>query len=405
MLGKNNKIVVVDDSKVICHQLEFILSTVGAELVFFSSSKEALAYLTEHDDISMLITDWIMPELEGPELIKAVKELEHHKLTYIMMMTGLNESSFLVKGLDLGADDFIGKPVVPEELVAKVKSGNRIQALKNELLEKNMALNNAIEHMKADLQAGAQMSMKLLPSEDLSVEGIEMGSFFKPCEYVGGDLFGYQKVTREALVFYQIDVAGHGIPAALMSFSLGHEMSKNNLFSNTIIQYERADARPEINGVEQAVAAINQSSLSHINMDTYFTMTYGSIDISTGLVKYCQAGHPPMILLSTTDQKATQHGAGGFPVGIMIDAAYEQQQLQMEQDDILFIFSDGILEAENEAGEIFGAERLCELIVDGSQQDYSIKQLLEFLYQHVVDWSKADKLDDDVTMIAFQWNG
>lgn len=405
MLGNENKIVVVDDSKVICHQLEFILSSIDAELVFFHSSRKALSYLTEHHDVTMLITDWVMPELEGPELITAVKELDNHKLTYIMLMTGLNESSFLVKGLDLGADDFIGKPVVPEELVAKVNSGIRIQALKNELLDKNRALNTAIEHMKADLQAGAQMSMKLLPDEDLSIEGVTMGSFFRPCEYVGGDLYGYHQVTREALVFYQIDVAGHGIPAALMSFSLGHEMSKNNLFANTIIDYHNADIRPEINHVNRAVAAINQSSLSHINMDTYFTMTYGSIDIVTGQVKYCQAGHPPMILFSAEQKQATQHGEGGFPVGIIIDAEYDQQQLQMAKQDILFIFSDGILEAENIEGEIFGAERLCQLIVEGTEQDYTIKQLLAFLYEHVVDWSKADKLDDDVTMIAFQWNG
>jgi len=396
------KIVIVDDEVIIHQQLKIILKSLDAELIFFSDGSKALAYITEQDDIDMLITDWLMPTMDGPELISKVKTLDNQKYTYIMLLTNLRDKESLVTGISVGADDFLYKPIIKEEIVAKISAGMRVQRLKYELKEKNEDLTSALNHIKDDLKAAAKLSMTILPSSDLKLQSVELGALFKPCEYVGGDLYGFKKITRDSLAFFQIDVAGHGIPSALFSFSLGHELSQAELFSNEIIDYEQINEKPEVKQVDRAVTAINQNSFAH-NSDMYFTMTYGVLNTETGTVKYCQAGHPPLIHFCTETGVAKLHGVGGFPVGIMIDAVFEEQELQMQKGDRLFVFSDGIPEAENELGEFWGEEKLCRIIESGKEK--TIRDLLDYIYQQVISWSKGEKLSDDVTIIGFQWTG
>jgi len=396
------KIVLVDDELIVRHQLKIILKGINADLIFFASAQEALNYLLENNDVAMLVTDWLMPDMDGPELITKVRALAQHKYLYIMLLTNLREKESLVLGIEVGADDFLHKPIVPEEIFAKISAGIRLQALKNELKERNERLSEALTHIKEDLQAAAQLNATILPKDSLAVDSIKMSVLHEPCEYVGGDLYGYKKITNDSFAFFQIDVAGHGIPSALLSFSLGHELSKAQLFSDTIIECDLVGIKPQVLNVERAVTAINKNSF-HISSDMYFTMTYGVLNVETGLLKYCQAGHPPLILFSDETGEAETHGEGGFPVGIMIDADYEEQELYMQKNDRLFVFSDGIPEAENQQGEFFGEVRLCRLIEEG--KELTIKDLLNRIYQQVLDWSEDKKLGDDITIIGFQWTG
>jgi len=396
------KIVLVDDELIVRHQLKIVLKDINAELVFFATAQEALHYLIENNDVAMLVTDWLMLDMDGPELIAQVRKLTQHKYLYIVLLTNLREKESLVLGINVGADDFLHKPIVAEEIRAKISAGIRLQALKEELKERNERLSEALDHIKEDLKAAAQLNATILPKSDLDIDSIKMSVLHKPCEYVGGDLYGFNKITNDSFAFFQIDVAGHGIPSALLSFSLGHELSKARLFADIIIECDLVGLKPQVLNVDRAVTAINQSSF-HISSDMYFTMTYGVLNTDTGLLKYCQAGHPPLIHFSDKTGGAEIHGEGGFPVGIMIDAVYEEQELYLKKNDRLFVFSDGIPEAENLQGEFFGEVRLCRLIEEG--KDLNIKDLLSSIYQQVVDWSKDEKLGDDITIIGFQWAG
>ena len=142
------KIVIVDDELIVRHQLKLILKEVDADFIFFSSAQEALSYFIDQNDIAMLITDWLMPNMDGPELITKVKKLEQHKYIYIMLLTNLRDEESLVTGINVGADDFLNKPISAEEIGAKVSAGMRIQYLKDELRQKNEDLSNALAHIK-----------------------------------------------------------------------------------------------------------------------------------------------------------------------------------------------------------------------------------------------------------------
>ncbi|REL25331.1 fused response regulator/phosphatase [Thalassotalea euphylliae] len=396
------KIVIVDDEQYVHHQLIDILAHFNTEIISFTESEPALDYLARHDDIDLLITELVMPGMGGCEFIGKVKAIANQKYTYIMLLTGFRDTESLVSGIDAGADDFINKPIIKEEICAKVYAAMRVQHLKYELREKNQDLSIALSNINEDLKAAAKLGTTILPKEDVKLRAVELGTLFKPSEYVGGDLYGYKSITRDCLAFFQIDVAGHGIPSALFSFSLGHELTQEQLFSNAIIDFEHIRQKPQVSRVDRAVTAINQSSVAR-DSDMYFTMVYGVINTETGGVKFCQAGHPPIIHFNAKTGVATAHGMGGFPVGIMIDAVFEEQELQMEPNDRLFAFSDGILEAENKQGEFFGEDNLCRAIERGRGQN--VKQLLDDIYQQVERWSDGEDLVDDITILGFQWNG
>jgi len=139
------KIVIVDDEPIIHQQLKIILKSLDAELICFSDGAAALTYISEHSDIDMLITDWLMPTMDGLELISKVKAIGNQKFTYIMLLTSLRDKESLVTGINVGADDFLYKPIIKEEIVAKISAGMRVQSLKYELKEKNEELTTALK--------------------------------------------------------------------------------------------------------------------------------------------------------------------------------------------------------------------------------------------------------------------
>lgn len=396
------KIVIVDDEEVIHQQLLSILNKFDSEVVCFTDSQHALDYLGHQSDIDILITELIMPGMDGCDFIRKVKAIPEQEFIYVMLLTGFRDTDSFVSGIHSGADDFLDKPIVDEEIVAKIYAGMRVQRLRYELQENNERLSSTLSSIKKDLKAAATLSMTVLPQEAPKVSSVELQALFKPCEYVGGDLYGFKSITRDSLAFFQIDVAGHGIPSALFSFSLGHELTQEELFSSAIVDFDSNQLKPQVNNVDRAVTAINQSSVAR-DSDMYFTMVYGVLNTETGLVKFCQAGHPPLIHYCTETKKATTHGVGGFPVGIMIDAVFEEQRIQMKPNDRLFIYSDGIPEAENCSGQFFGEEQLCRVIEEG--KDKSINELLEAIYYHVTLWCGDERPGDDLTIIGLQWNG
>jgi len=391
---------MVDDEAIIRYQLQTVLKDVDADLFAFSSGEEAYEFLEKNNDVAMVITDWVMPGMDGFELILRIKAMENQKFTYIVLLTNINDKDCLAMGMSYGADDFIQKPIEEKEVFARVYAGLRMQQLQNELRETNDELRVALQRMKVDLIAAAELHKTILPDPELNVESVEITSLFQPCEYIGGDLYGYRDLNEDLFAFYQIDVSGHGVPSALFSFALGNELLKQGNDTDWLLEPKTLEVRE----VHDTVRSINDSeALNNLNSDLYFTMIYVQLNRKTGHVNFCQAGHPHLIHFKHQDNACTIVGEGGFPVGLIKDADYQKQSFQMQKYDRIFMFSDGLPEALSSSDEMYGDERLCRLIQENSH--LTLNNLLEYLYQTVVNWTESKKLDDDVTITAIQWNG
>jgi putative two-component system response regulator len=119
------KVLVADDELVSRAKLKKHVSAMGHEVLVACNGKEALTIWKQHRP-EMVITDWVMPEMTGIELVKEIKSLQGSRYSYIIMITSCSETEDIVEGMDAGADDFVAKPFVKEELTVRIKAGERI---------------------------------------------------------------------------------------------------------------------------------------------------------------------------------------------------------------------------------------------------------------------------------------
>lgn len=137
--GRGFKVLIADDSRVSRKLVEHSLSDKQYDLLFAESGREAMALFSEHQP-SIVITDWMMPDVSGIELCEHIRKQSRQPYTYVIILTGNTEKDKLVTGLAAGADDYLTKPFHRDELLARVGVGRRIVELHRRLEAKNLLL-------------------------------------------------------------------------------------------------------------------------------------------------------------------------------------------------------------------------------------------------------------------------
>ena len=220
------KILLVDDDTVARTILSELLHQQGHEVV--EATDGQLAWdLVKRGEISFVLSDWLMPNLAGVDLCRKIRGggLDHY--IYVILCTSKGAKSDLIEGMDAGADDFLVKPISPEELRVKVRAGERVLSLEQGLADKNRELARINRRLKSahkliedDLKAAAWMQTRLLPSPALLAHGVRCEWRLQPSGYVAGDTFNFFAMGEQQVGFYLLDVSGHGVPAAMLSVTL-----------------------------------------------------------------------------------------------------------------------------------------------------------------------------------------
>jgi len=359
------KILVVDDAIDIKIYLGELLRKWGFQVVLANDGVEARELL-EKEPIKLVISDWVMPHMSGVELCRSIRASAVPHYVYFILLTGRNADNDLLAGMEAGADDFLTKPFNADELHARIKAAQRVLHLEQVLAERNHALMHANRQLQQshdtinrDLEAAAVMQRSMLPDSDYTL-GLNLQSLFCPAAVVAGDIFSYLKLDDSHLAFYHIDVAGHGVRSAMLSFTLGKVLSSTAEEGSPVKQAGTNQLGTEcITSPAAVVAELNRRFQDNNDATPYFTMIYGIIHTSTGDVRMCQAGHPHPFRISR-DGSIEHLGNGGFPVGLLPDVHYENTEFTLHPGDRLFCYSDGISECMNADEHPFGSERLVE---------------------------------------------
>ncbi|MDG4554685.1 MAG: SpoIIE family protein phosphatase [Candidatus Competibacter sp.] len=398
----NMRILVVDDDPSVLRIIAAMLRRWDYEVTLAHDGAEAWAIL-QREEIRLVISDWMMPGLTGPELCCRVRATEFSSYVYFILLTGREDKPSLIQGMDAGADDFMVKPVYQEELRVRVRAGERILRLEAELGERNRHLNEinrtlseAYATIRHDLESAAAMQKALLPPP-LRMPGIAVEWLFQPSSFVAGDMFDYFKLGEEQLSFYQLDVAGHGVPAALLSFTLSRVLSGGAEEKRLRRQGLDRDAEAI---PRRVVAELNQRFQSGIDPVLYFTMIYGNLDLRSGRVTLTQAGHPRPICLRHAGRRTEMVGGGGFPVGMLPEVEYETLQVDLAHGDRLFLYSDGITECASETDEMFSEQRLRDLLEQTAELPAAA--VTECVGQALREWKGDDNHQDDVTLLILE---
>jgi len=392
------RILVVDDNIDIRLLLSKMLVGKGHEVFTAPDGCEALAVL-EKEKIPFVISDWLMPIMDGIELCRRIRAASFPWYVYIIILTSNDSKGDLVVAMEAGADDYIAKPFDKSELSVRIRSGERVLNLEKDLEGRNKSLTTALSTIHKDLELAAHLQKDLLPKPTITSYGLSFDWIFLPCSFVAGDTFNYMLLDNDHICFFLLDVSGHGVQAAMLSFTLTKILTSqtfsDNLFNNSC----ELNPQRRLFSPAETVQELNLRFQADDETMQYFTMIYGIMNIRNGQVSLVQAGHPPPIYLRR-GMKPALIGSGGFPVGLHPKATFEEQELNLNQGERLILYSDGVTDCTNQDGQEFSAERLTDLLQEW--QELPLRNLMEKLQNSLREWRGSDEFDDDISLLAIE---
>lgn len=391
-------ILIADDDKDTRLLLLRILQKLGHEVISAVNGAEALEIL-QREEVSFLITDWMMPKMDGLDLCRRIRGIEFGHYIYIIMLTSKDANKELVNGMEAGADDFIIKPFKKDELNVRIKAGERVIRLEKDLAEQNRHLSKAYSVIRKDLETAGKIQASLLPKSAVSIFDVQFNWMFLPSAFVAGDIFNYFRLDETHVGFYLLDVAGHGIPAALHSVTLSKILSPSDIHNSPLKHLVPDTPHYQITPPAMVVKDLNSRFQADDDIMQYFTMIYGVINVENRQATITQAGHPNPILV-TKEGETTIVGSGGFPVGMLPDMDYDEFEVPLNKGDRLILYSDGIIECVNSENKQFSVERLIDLL--NQHRNLSEHELIQKIEQALLQWKGNNDFEDDVTLLTLQ---
>ncbi len=247
------------------------------------------------------------------------------------------------------------------------------------------------ERIQKEMQLAQDIQQTLLPAEVPTLEGYEISSFYEAAKEVGGDYYDFIEVDKDTLGIVVADVSGKGVPGSLIMTMIRTAL--------------RTEAR-SLKSASEVLARVNDFVVKDMKRGMFVTLFYVIIDSRRRRINYASAGHNPMILFRKSTNKTYYLNPRGFPVGIslpdqeLFKKSIESDTIQLAEDDILILYTDGITEAMNSRRELFGEERFLEVIREYGH--LSTEDFIEKLRQEIHSFTEGHEQNDDITLVAIK---
>lgn len=322
-------ILLVDDDRIHSRILEARLKAQGYEVRIADSGVNALEQARQ-DPPTLILCDWLMDGMDGLEVCRQIKANQVLETIHFILLTSRSRVEDRVIGLDCGADDFLSKPVDPEELLARVRSGIRLHQANERLQLLAIELQRQKERLDRELAEAAGYVRSLLPQ---ALRGtLTVDSCFLPSHELGGDSYDYFWIDNDHFVIYLADASGHGLAAAFPSISLHNQLRSRSL---------NVDLRDPAAVLE----ALNSGFQMEDQQGRYLTLWYGVYQSSTRILRFASAGHPPALLWTNDkEDQSTWLKGQGMALGLFNDAIYSTEIRKVDPGACLLVYSDGLYE-------------------------------------------------------------
>jgi len=390
------RVLVADDDPIQRDLLQTALSGWGYEVVCVDDGMRAWELLQRGSRFSVLITDWVMPELDGVALCRKVRGQPRDPYLPIILLTSRERSEDMVEALNSGADAFLTKPFDATRLLAQIRVAERILRLEERLAEQVRELRIANERLESGLSAAAAVQSSLLPEVSPKIHGVGFEWRYQACESLGGDMFNIFRLDERQVGMYVLDVSGHGASAALQSVTLSHVLTPFDQQGGILKRISEKSGRYEVVSPPEVARRLNRAFPLMERSGQFFTFLYGILDVETRVVRYVKAGHPGPIVSSRLGVRCLEKG-GGIPIGILQDAEYEEERLALDSGDTLVFYTDGVLETRNALGEFFGLDRTIQSIAGTLG---GVTEQLRALQLSLDDFGRGEPRRDDVTFVG-----
>jgi sigma-B regulation protein RsbU (phosphoserine phosphatase) len=381
------QILVIDDDPTIRMTLQRFLKSQGYDVTVAKDGEEGLAKARELHP-SLIICDWMMPIIDGLEVCRQVKSSVELSNIYLILLTARDDEKDLVRGLEMGADDFLSKPPRINELRARVRAGLRLYDATQEIQKQKQLI-------EQELFQASQYVRSLLP---IPIEGdIAIQSSFLPSTQLGGDSFDYFWLDDEHLALYLLDVSGHGVGSALLSVSVLNLMRTRSLRQSTTSQDTTNFHSPS-----EVLRDLNNNFQMSVHNEMYFTIWYGVYDKQTHKLVYASGGHPPAVLISNQEiPKIKLLKTAGLPIGMMPDANYKEQTCEIDTSSRLYLFSDGVYEISQEDVSIWGFNALIDTFI---RTPSDRRSRIDHILACVKEAANNRPFEDDLSLLEVEFH-
>lgn len=385
------KILIAEDDVIPRRLLESILRKWEYEVVVAGNGEEAWEILQGPDAPKLAIFDWLMPGIDGLELCRRIRQRPDAPYIYIILLTSKEKKEDVIAGMEAGADDYLIKPVDFYRLEVRLRAGRRILDLQAQLLDSARELAQVRDR---EVEMGGKIQRTLLLGQPpKGLQGIEVAALTAPSQQVDGDFYDFFPHNDQCLDVVIGDVMGKGVTAAL--FAAATKSHFLRAFSHLAASLDRG-ALPQ---PEDIVAEVHAAVTSQfIGLESFETLCYARFDLEQGEITFVDCGHTATIQWQQrTGQCSTLQG-GNMPLGFAESEVYEQFACPFEPGDLFLFYSDGVTEAQNAGGEMFGMTRLLQTVRDGSH--LSPDALTLSVRRAVEAFCGRDTFGDDLTCVA-----
>jgi len=325
---------------------------------------------------------------EGADFCRKLKAAMGDDFIPLILVVPRGDVQSKVRGLDLGADDTLVKPIYPEELSARVKSLLRIKRLHDELRTRNVELQAAYQTIQADLRMAQRLQRSMLPRQLPECPGIRFAARYLASGAVGGDLYDVFRLDERHVGFYIADAVGHGVRAALLTVFLKKGINVKEVGPKSY----------RLLSPSEVLEGLNQDMLrAELAEYPFITMVYGIINIETFQLDYTCGGHPYPILLRADGSQERLEVGGGL-VGVF-EHEYEEGRCTLAPGDRLVCYTDGIEDALGIAVpaciEHFQA-------ILGKYRHLKLSDMLASCEEDLLGRTATAELQDDFTLLALE---
>jgi sigma-B regulation protein RsbU (phosphoserine phosphatase) len=254
------------------------------------------------------------------------------------------------------------------------------------IIEKVMLHEQMIEkkRLEGQLEVARQVQLELLPPSDPELEGFDISAYNFPTEEVSGDYYDWVRIYDDQIGLVIADVAGKGIPAALLMVFL-----RASLRAATHVGY----------ATHISMAKVNYLLWESIERNQFITAFYGILDASTRTLSYSNAGHNPPLLIGVDGQPGFIE-RGEQPLGMFRETRYHEYYHTFKPGEILVLYTDGVTEALSPGGEEFGRDRLVVAAKEGA--GLSARELIASMQRSVMEWTDGAGSNDDATFFVIK---
>ncbi len=383
---KKIRVLIADDDPVIQALVKRILQKAGYDVVIAENGLRAVELMT--DRIDAVLLDLHMPEMDGLACLRIISR--KYKGLPPIMLTASDDVSNAVEAMRYGAFDYITKPFNPKQVLALVKKSSQAYEQAKRLRKVEAELIRAREHeffVASEIQRTMLMGQ---PPDDF--EGLGVASLTIPSQRVDGDFYDFFKLNDHTLDLLVADVMGKGLMAAFLGAAM------KSRFLRVMNELEVSSGRQAQPSPEQIITAVHAGMIKQMeDLETFVTLCYGRFDLEAAQFIFVDCGHVRTIYYNAQANKITLLQGVNMPLGFPEIDPFKQIIQPFSPGDLFVFYSDGLTEATNHEGEMYGERRLTDLIFKNA--GFENENLLKTIRQRIENFTGSKTFDDDFTCV------